>query len=80
MAETTTEHAERIATLEVKMEMLTKSVDDATGEIRKLVSIVEQARGARYALVGLGAIVGGGVAYIVEYSHKAAAIMQVIGK
>lgn len=78
--DTAIEHAERITALETKMDVLTKSVDDAAREIRKLVSIVEQARGARYALVGVGAIIGGGVAYLIEYGHKAAAILGAVAK
>lgn len=80
MADTAIEHAERIATLETKMETLTKSVDNATTKIDELLAIVQQARGARYALVGVGAVIGATITWGATSVAKFSAIIQAVTK
>lgn len=74
------EHAERIATLETKMQALTDSVREQTTKIDELLGIVQQARGARFALVGVGVISGGLLTLVVDYAHKAASIFGALAK
>lgn len=74
------EHAERIVALEVKVEALTSSVDKMTTKVDELLGIVQQARGARYALVGLGAIGGGLVTWGLSTAGKLSAIVGVVAK
>lgn len=78
MSEPTIDHAERIAALEVRMEILTRSVEDARSDVGKLLDIVQQARGARYALVGVGAVMGGAIAFTIDYVHKLAAVIGTV--
>lgn len=52
------DHLERIAVLEVQVQALTKSVDELTTQVRTLVGLFEQAKGARWMLVGLAAVGG----------------------
>lgn len=80
MSETAIEHAERIVALEVKVDTLTRSVDTLSSKVDELLGIVQQARGARYALVGLGAIAGGIVTWALGAAGKLAAVIGVLGK
>ena len=80
MADTAMEHAERIATLEVKMEALTESVKEQTKKIDELLTIVQQARGARYALMGAGGVIGALITYASLYAAKVGAVVQAISK
>lgn len=74
------EHAERIVALEVKVEALTSSVDKMATKVDELLGIVQQARGARYALVGLGVIAGSVVTTLMGAAGKLAAIIGVAAK
>lgn len=80
MSETAIEHAERIVALEVKVDTLTRSVDTLTTKVDELLGIVQQARGARYALVGLGAIAGGIVTWALGAAGKIGVIMGLATK
>ena len=80
MPDTAMDHAERIATLEVRMEVLTESVRESTRKIDELLTIVQQARGARYVLVGVGVVLGGVITYVSPHAAKIAAAMQAISK
>lgn len=63
MADVDIDHAERIAALEVKVDTLTQTVKVLTAKVDELLGIVQQARGARYALVGFGAVTGAVVSW-----------------
>ena len=52
------EHAERIAVLETEVADLKKSVDEMSAQVRTLVSLFDQARGAKWMLIGLAALGG----------------------
>jgi hypothetical protein len=80
MADTAIEHAERIATLETKMEALTESVKEQTKKIDELLTIVQQARGARYALMGAGGVIGAIITYASLYAAKIGAVLQAVSK
>lgn len=80
MADTAIEHAERIATLETKVDVLTKAVEGATSKIDDLLSIVQQARGARYALMGAGGIIGSLITFAALYAGKIGSVVQAISR
>lgn len=75
MAATEIEHAERIAALEVKVDALTASVEKAADKIDHLLGIVEQAKGAKWALLGMGTFSGAVMTFIIS---KGAAILGVV--
>lgn len=52
------EHAERIAVLEVEVKGLREEVRENTRAVQELLSIVQQAKGARLVLLGLGTVAG----------------------
>ncbi|TBW32605.1 hypothetical protein EYW49_21955 [Siculibacillus lacustris] len=57
-----TEHAERIAILETKVDALTASVDKLSTQVETLVALFQQAKGARWVLMvaaGLGGYLAG---------------------
>lgn len=80
MSDTTIDHAERIATLESQMAALTKSVETATSKIDELLEIVQQARGAKYALLGAGGIIGSLITFGAVSASKIGAILQAVAK
>ena len=80
MADTEIEHAERIVALEVQMLALTKSVDTLSSKVDELLGIVQQARGARYALVGLGAIGGALVSSMTGLAGKLGVVFGLVAK
>lgn len=80
MSELQIEHAERIRELEVKVEALTTAVSTMTTKVEELLGIVQQARGARFALVGLGVVSGGLITWVMDAPHKIGAVMQAITK
>lgn len=80
MSDTAIDHAERITTLEVQMAALTKSVEKQTEKIDELLGIVQQARGARFALVGVGVVSSGVLTLAMDYAHKLSAVFQAIVK
>lgn len=78
--DTAIEHAERISALEVKVVDLREAVAEQTKKIDELLGIVQQARGARYALVGVGAVTGAMATAVVQYGGKIATALQMVGK
>jgi hypothetical protein len=74
------EHAERIVALEVKVDTLTRSVEALTNKVDELLGIVQQARGARYALVGFGAIAGAVVSWALGAAGKVSAIIGAVAR
>ena len=80
MADTEIEHAERIVALEVKVDTLTKSVDTLSTKVDELLGIVQQARGARYALVGLGAVGGALVSSMSGLAGKIGVVLGLVAK
>lgn len=49
---------ERIAKLEVKIEHLTHAMDDMSGKVSILVEMLNQAKGARWAILGVSGLAG----------------------
>lgn len=49
---------ERIAKLEVKIEHLTHAMDEMGGKLSTLVDLLNQAKGARWAILGVSGLAG----------------------
>jgi hypothetical protein len=59
-----TDQAERIAVLETKVDILNRSVESLSKDVKELLAIVQQVQGARYALAVGGGVIGVTVAWI----------------
>lgn len=72
------EHAERIAVLEEQVRNLKTSIDANTAKVDELLGIVQQARGAKWALLGLGTFAGSAATIATMLVTKWSAVVQVI--
>jgi len=61
------ETRERIARLEVSLEHATKSIDGMAGQVKELHDLMTQAKGAKWALVGLAGISGAITAFATKW-------------
>lgn len=61
------ETRERIARLEVSLEHATKSIDAMAAKVSELHDLMTQAKGARWALVGLAGLSGAVAAFATKW-------------